>query len=528
MNDQALRFRLGIFMLAALILLAVLITLFGGFPNYFRSTETYTLVFDDAQGVSAGTPVRRSGVKIGEVRDLALDDDTGQVRITIQVREGFRIRKADRPTLVQGFLTGDTAIAFLPPPDEEKAPAGKVEPGATLKGVVGAEPGALLRRTQELMPPAQEALVEIKKFFERFDKMAPKLERTLDRFDEIAKSTSEFIPELRKTNVQIQELVKGTNEFIPTLKAASKDFAELARAGKDFFPKMEAAAEDFRGLAKAGKEFFPKMEGVADELRGLAKAGKDYIPRLDQATTEFQGLVKDARLSVPDLKRTNEEVQLVARTWGKFGERLDIMLQTNEEKLTKSIDRLQEVLYRVSEVFNDENQRNLKAVLRNVKTGSDRFDSLAKESESLLKDSRITVSRLNEALLKADKVLVNIEKASKPFADRSDSILRNLDDSTANLNKTLVDLREIFQALARNDGTLQRLLSDPQLYHNINDTATAVNRLLPRVDRILRDVEVFADRIARHPEALGLGGVVRPSTGLKSSPTVFPWRPVGH
>ena len=62
MNEQAIRFRFGIFVLAALILLAVLVILFGGFPNYFRRTESFTIEFGNAQGITPGTPVKRSGV----------------------------------------------------------------------------------------------------------------------------------------------------------------------------------------------------------------------------------------------------------------------------------------------------------------------------------------------------------------------------------------------------------------------------------------------------------------------------------
>src|SRR5262249_25543715 len=114
MNDQAIRFRIGIFVLAALILLAVLVTLFGGFPNFFTHYDTYTIVFKDAHGVGPGTPVRRSGVRIGDVRSLSLDNETGKVEVTIQVDPKFNLRKGDRPTPVQGLLGGDTSIAFLP------------------------------------------------------------------------------------------------------------------------------------------------------------------------------------------------------------------------------------------------------------------------------------------------------------------------------------------------------------------------------------------------------------------------------
>ena len=72
--------------------------------------------------------------------------------------------------------------------------------------------------------------------------------------------------------------------------------------------------------------------------------------------------------------------------------------------------------------------------------------------------------------------------------------------------------------------------NDPELYNNLNDAACMLTRLMPRVDRILRDVEVFADKIARHPESLGVGGAINPSSGLKTVPTgSTSWsRPPGH
>jgi phospholipid/cholesterol/gamma-HCH transport system substrate-binding protein len=45
-----------------------------------------------------------------------------------------------------------------------------------------------------------------------------------------------------------------------------------------------------------------------------------------------------------------------------------------------------------------------------------------------------------------------------------------------------------------------------------------VTKILPRLDRVLRDMEIFADKLARHPELIGLGGALRPSSGMKETP----------
>ena len=70
------------------------------------------IVFTNAQGVAPGTPIRRSGVRIGEVRSVALDNFSGEVNVGISIEDQYILRKGDRPTLLQGILGGDASIAF--------------------------------------------------------------------------------------------------------------------------------------------------------------------------------------------------------------------------------------------------------------------------------------------------------------------------------------------------------------------------------------------------------------------------------
>ena len=60
---------------------------------------------------------------------------------------------------------------------------------------------------------------------------------------------------------------------------------------------------------------------------------------------------------------------------------------------------------------------------------------------------------------------------------------------------------ELFNAWYRFGNQLENI-------HGV-DTVMSINRLFPQVDQILKDVGVFADKIARHPERLGVGGAVQ-------------------
>ena len=440
MNDKAIRFRFGVFVLTSLILLAVLTILFGGFPSYFKRTQPYTIIFTNAAGVAPGTPVRRSGVRIGEVRSVTLNNATGKVDVDIDVEEKYFIRKVDRPTIMQSLIGGDAAIAFLPPDDKAKDDPTPVPPGSILQGVSPADTSSLLQGTADLVQPAKEAIAELRKVFQGIDKISPVAEQTLQEFREVGKMANQIGPDLQRTS---------------------------------------------------------------EELRALAKTTRDAIP---------------------EVRRTNEELQVTARNWGKVGERVDVLLKTNEEKISRSIERLDDALKRVNLLMSDENIRNARDTLKNVRDGSVQLESISKDTSELLKESRSTVKQLSATLKRADETLTDMQRSMKPFTDKGPAMFNNFNESADQLNKTLKDVRELIQVIGRSDGTVQRLLTDPALYNNLNDSAEMVTKILPRFDRTLRDFEIFADKLARHPELFGIGGVLRPSSGLKESPTATPYR----
>src|SRR5947199_10786544 len=114
MDAKKQRFRLGLFVLAAAIAMAVLILMFGGSAGrLFTPQNEYVISFDNAPGVTVGTPVRRSGVKIGSVTKVELDDSSYRVRVTIAVERKYTVRDWDAAAISQDLLSRDTTIDLI-------------------------------------------------------------------------------------------------------------------------------------------------------------------------------------------------------------------------------------------------------------------------------------------------------------------------------------------------------------------------------------------------------------------------------
>jgi phospholipid/cholesterol/gamma-HCH transport system substrate-binding protein len=431
-SERGRQIRLGLFVVLSFVLLGVLIMMFGRTPAFLTTRDSYVVEFDNAPGLSPGTPIRRSGVKVGQVSRVELDED-GKVMVTLLVDRKYRPRRNEDAVIGQNVLSGDSTIDLVVNTDR-KALLDIVPEGQTIPGRGPFDPRAALTQATGLLPSAQQSLDQIRSSFQKFEKVAPQIED------------------------------------------AARDFRDLTRAMREVVPEVRRAAESYRELADI------------------------------------------ARAAVPEARRTNDEIQLTARQWAAAGERVNIMLRTNEEKLVKTLDQLNDTLDRAKMVFNDENQKNFGQTLKNVKDASENLQAISKSAGETLKDGSDAFKRINKSLESVESIIENVRKATQPLGDRSGAIVQNIETTTVELQKVIGEFREVLRMVARGDGTAQRLLSDPSLYHNLNEGAVGIARLMPRIEKVLKDLEVFADKIARHPESLGVRGAIRPDSGLKDSP----------
>ena len=119
MDENRLRFGVGVLVVAAVAVSIILTFLFGAFPALLSSDVQLTAEFDSAPGVSANTRVLRDGVKIGRVSEIKLRKDGG-VQITMEIEREYVPTPAYIPRISMGsFVTGDANLEFVLRDDRE-------------------------------------------------------------------------------------------------------------------------------------------------------------------------------------------------------------------------------------------------------------------------------------------------------------------------------------------------------------------------------------------------------------------------
>ncbi len=462
MSERNAKLRLGGFVAGGIAGLVGLSILFGGAPRIFDNRVQYTVLFGEAPGLSPGAPVRKSGVRVGEVTSLDLEENTGQVRVTIVVDQKFLPRQNEEATIFRGILSGDTSLDFIPKITADGLPVttrGEAWPiNAEIVGQTPINPNTLVRQASGVLPSAQESMLRILNSIQRAEQAIPKVERAFEEIAELAKSGRELVPELRETNKKIQLLISFND------------------------PPADPKAED-------------KNEGglrtTLNDLRDFIRAAKP--------------LVEDIRKVIKD----------------------------NETELNGTLKAVRKTAEGASELLTDDTKRNFGLIIQNLQTASDELNKSLKvatifldSGDKLLKDVNTRMPQVERTLQAAENTMKsaegavkNIETATKPIAENAEQIVKNVNVTADQLAKTLSEVRETLRIVNRSDGTLQKIINDPMLYNQLNDSAVSLTRTLMRAEKIAADLQVFSDKIARRPETLGVGGVVRPSGGLKESPS---------
>ena len=353
MTERQLQFRVGLFVLAALVATGVMVLQFGEVRTLWEPQYPLTIHFEQAPGIFPGTPVRRNGVPIGKVRSIEFDEEHGGVLIAVDIRQRFRLRLDARPQLSRSLL-GDSSIEFQPGRAEKY-----LAPGSRIKGDPPSDP------------------------FEIVERMEERVTASLDAFNATA--------------------------------------VEWQRVGRN-------------------------LNGLVETNRG----------------------------------------------------NLDVVIERAAESLHQVATTMQNANKIVGDAANQENLRKTLA-----------------ELPVMVVETRLAIAAVRSAVEKADANLTNLGHVTLPLAQRSTSIITRLDTTLGNLESLSGELNDFAQIVSQKDGTFQKFATDPELYNRLSQSAALLTVLLQNMEPIARDLRIFSDRIARHPELMGVGGAMNPSSGVK-------------
>jgi len=360
MTDRQIQFRVGLFVISALITGAAMVFHFGQLESLWKKKYVVSMRFDSVSGVHQGTPVVRHGIRIGEVTKIITSDSKPGVMLLVAINENHHLRKDASPQIVSSIM-GDSKIVMGPGVSSEF-----IKPGDRLVGKPASDPMEIVYRMEQ------------------------QVTKTLDAF--------------ASTSKEWEKLATNMNRLVET---------------------------------------------------------------------------KEGNLDV-----------VIERT------------ATSLEEFSQAMRKMNQMMGSVNQLVADpKQQENLKRTMAAM--------------PAMIESTHRTIASVEVAVKKAGENLDNLSRVTDPLAKHSQSMIIKLDRSLSRLDSIMAEMNSFTRALNQGDGSLKKFMSDPELYRNMSRSASALTVLLNNLEPIARDVRVFSDKIARHPEILGVSGAMKGSSGLK-------------
>lgn len=138
----------------------------------------------------------------------------------------------------------------------------------------------------------------------------------------------------------------------------------------------------------------------------------------------------------------------------------------------------------------------------------------------LMQETRQTIRHMNQTMTLVDRNLVNVEEFTSILGKQGGETILRLNESVSKLDRLMNEALVFSESLNKSQGTIGQLVNNPELYHSMNRAAKNVEELTQQLRPIISDARVFSDKIARHPELLGVRGAIKPEEGTKGIPSL--------
>lgn len=324
METRANYLLVGGFVLALVAGFMVFVVWFAKF-QFDVEFRRYHIVFDGSvTGLSPGSPVRYSGVRVGEVIEVRLDRDNPQrVRTTIEVEADTPIREDTVASLeLQGLtgglyvlLSGGSADAppLVPKPGEKLAVI--ASRASTLEQVLAGAPdvleGANLLLAQANRLLNDENTAHIGQTLANISRLTGTLADQSTQIDTLFADAAQTMTNLREASASVAELagaLKGDStrlfsQATDTLAAAEALAGTLGRSADGVKTDVNLLVTDLRGTARATTGMAREIEALVAEnrepLRDFTSGGlyditnmvaevRDFLVGLNRVTTEVE------------------------------------------------------------------------------------------------------------------------------------------------------------------------------------------------------------------------------------------------
>lgn len=302
---------------------------------FFILTQTKTgkwagyeinVLFDYVSGLEVGSPVRVSGVRVGEVKKIDIIYDTvPKVSVKLKILPGVKIGRHSKFTIRTLGIIGEKYIEITPTNEREFLSKGEIVEGENPLSVekianMGEEIAENLNRILSDLSKItgeKEFQKNVKEFVSQANIAFSKINGLIDDISETNKDIKAFI---EKNSPKIEDFIKNTDEFFVS--------------GKEEIEKTARSIREFLEIKDKTEKAIINFSDATEEFKNTSIKAREFLERIQN-----EGLIAKILKEEEMIEDIKKEISLLKETTVKIGQ--------SSEKLDQTLTSLNSILNQI-------------------------------------------------------------------------------------------------------------------------------------------------------------------------------------
>lgn len=300
----------GLFIIIPIIILLIVFIFIGRTKHFFEEKYKIKAVFKEGEGLKAGIPIILSGVDIGAIKSVQLNEQN-QVEAILEIRKVYqnKIRNDSKATVAKAGFIGEQRIKIYP-----GSPSLPIIPDG---GKITVEEGMAI---EDMVNRVRPVLENVEKTLNKIAEIAGNIPSTaasdiLGNIKSITedikkgKGTAGAILTERELYNNINETVKKAdtamqkiNDILVKVDNTSGHLPEITQSIRKELPPI---LEDMRGTLKNVKESSVELPAILDSTQKIMK-------KIEEISARLPAIMENLEKTTNNIKEASEEMPAVA------------------------------------------------------------------------------------------------------------------------------------------------------------------------------------------------------------------------
>ena len=303
----------GIFVVASLAALLVMVLIVARQEGLFQEYVEYRAIFKNVSGLKPGSEVHLAGVTVGNVMNTVINPD-GNIVVTFQVSKKYsdRVRQDSKATIGFMGLLGEKSLDLTPGPLDKPV----IAPNGLVASVEPLDITQILAKTAPSLEDLQKVLTNLVSITES-------LAGPEGDFKKIMADLREIIAKVNRGKGTLGMLVNDAALYRETTRTATMAnkiltdfdqsvFGALKVNSPEFKKQVQQTAENLQATLSRASETANHLQAATSRLPDILKKMDAFLTNLEKAGKGLPGLVSQGETAFDDLDTTTKAMQ---RSW---------------------------------------------------------------------------------------------------------------------------------------------------------------------------------------------------------------------